>query len=879
MDTNLEKKLPRIEDYASIEAICDGVPVYSFNHLIYVHGQSPDFYAGTTVQKGNQNLANKLKLKKSWELKHNFVGICHEFTPRTRENDSQPFLPIHLIDGDPETIWASFECFAPDANDEWIRIDLPMESEISAVSLKCVKRFMNRDSGAKYRPNWHYGDSLPKKLSVKVSKDAWHWDTMFVCEDLSTSGKTTGDSEDPDGVTIVFEEPIYAKQILITGKVFAGIGYEGYMFSLSGVEVMTPKGENLALVSRGTGVTVSSTSNIHNSDRYSANTLWGPLQYDLGCKWVKFGSDNGSLLWCFTEHEKGVLKADEDADAAVTEAVDNGINIVMTLDFLGNWIYEDPPRKDDWMQARFREINESYICGIPLVDYSPEMFEGYLKYVEYMVKHFKGRVKYFEVGNEWHGWHDNVNWYKNTIFEPTYKRIKEADPKAQVMLCSPGKLLTMEILELLGVGVMTNDGKLEVPCRGMFAAKGIQKSDVIVTVNSDSVSPSGIVFNYKDMNDFHAAIYDPQSGQIFFTHCQGNHSWGFDNQDVVYYYPHHSVTRVDNMGSSVHMELKSGEKGFVFTVSDGEQTASATYHPECTEKQGSVGMIRCPGEVSGTFSAFSVMDHKGIKLFLDDFSLNDTLPDNWEITWSHWGDPNLPPAAVRLGAIGWHTGEVPDHLYFDKVKKFKADCEARGFNGAYFCNEVYAGAGYPPGPVEGNFYRMTDIQEAKFYIRNMVGHSSLNVEAGPCHVHFTGFPHPQSTCRTTVPSQVLAPSQPKPTHYAIRNICTAMDDFYESNYAVTLSDDTDIVYFTLENTDKTEAMISLFLEADFTDSLVEKSVDIGVKGMKGKKAWGIDVFNGTELELNMITDGDDVLLKDIIVKDYPILIRLKKATV
>ena len=130
-----------ITNYASVEAICGGVPVYSFGNLIYIYGQSPDFYPGVKYQAGNSNAISKLKLKKSWEIKNNYMGFCHEMTPRTRWNDSQPFLPIHLIDGDPDTIWASFECFAPDARDEWIRIDLPAESDISRTPAGCNSPF------------------------------------------------------------------------------------------------------------------------------------------------------------------------------------------------------------------------------------------------------------------------------------------------------------------------------------------------------------------------------------------------------------------------------------------------------------------------------------------------------------------------------------------------------------------------------------------------------------------------------------------------------------------------------------------------------------------------------------------------------------------
>ena len=44
---------PTLEDYATVEAICDGVPVYSFDNIVYVYGQSPDLLPALAMQEGN----------------------------------------------------------------------------------------------------------------------------------------------------------------------------------------------------------------------------------------------------------------------------------------------------------------------------------------------------------------------------------------------------------------------------------------------------------------------------------------------------------------------------------------------------------------------------------------------------------------------------------------------------------------------------------------------------------------------------------------------------------------------------------------------------------------------------------------------------------
>ena len=65
------------------------------------------------------------------------------------------------------------------------------------------------------------------------------------------------------------------------------------------------------------------------------------------------------------------------------------------------------------------------------------------------------------------------------------------------------------------------------------------------------------------------------------------------------------------------------------------------------------------------------------------------------------------------------------------------------------CIEDYAGSSYPPG-------QPSEMQMAKYLVRSLTGHSGLDMEAGPCHPHFTAFPHPQSLCRQTWPVQTVA---------------------------------------------------------------------------------------------------------------------------
>lgn len=445
------RRRPDFEDYATVEAYCQGVPVYSLGNIAYIYGVSPDLLPGARLQEGNARPMVKIAPKKSWEIKSNPYGvtIC-EPGPRSRWNDAQPLLPIHLIDGDPRTAWSSYGSSVPDERPEWIRIDLPAETTITAVALVCSADFAQRglykEGKLLDRMGYHEwaARALPGELTVQTSRDAWHWETLY------ENGTFAGNE---DGATVIPVKPHRAKQILITGRNFKRklSKYDGYCFSISGVEVRDEAGQNLALVSRGAGVTVSSTSSLMDHDRFTQGHLFGPVQYDLGLKWIRIGADNGMLTWNCVEREKGMMQIDPVADALVTEMHRNGVGVIMNLDVKANWNYrgekfgeiKDPKKyeqgygvsadyvyrgeKPSWNLARIYELNNIYYDFPGWAYETEEMFQGYLRYVDFMVRHFKGKVAYYEVGNEWGG--------NREVYARAVRAIKQIDPRAKIMVC------------------------------------------------------------------------------------------------------------------------------------------------------------------------------------------------------------------------------------------------------------------------------------------------------------------------------------------------------------------------------------------------------------------------------------------------------------
>ena len=858
---------PSIEEYATIEAMVDGHPVYSFNHINYVYSISPDLLPGVVMQEGNSNPVEKFIPKKSWEIKHNYLGSEHEMTVRTAWNDSQPFLPIHLIDGDVDTVWCSWgsTLFAPDLTDarpEWIRIDLPQETTVVSVALVCSRNFPHQQ-------RLGVGTALPKELEVKLSRDAWHWETVYQTKDLDGN---------KSGATLIEFDPRLAKQIWIVAKHFPDqVSMAGHSFSIGELEVHDPDGNNLALLSRGSGVTVSSTSLSGLCDRYTQDTLWGPLQYDLGNKWVRVGPDNGSFTWNYVEIEKGKLEIDSRADESITECVRNGVNVIMVLDWKGNWRYLDPPRRTNWREERYRQVNNNYDDWPGMVNETPEMFEGYLRYVEYMVRHFKDRVEYFEIGNEWRR-RLGAEKYINEIFNPTYEVIKNIAPDAKIMLGSPEGFLTDAVLAALGkpLEIGVRDGRLlTVNDKTLVVAPEVKMKDGTINVQAINLNgyedypQSGIVLRYQDPDNYVVATYSAR-GNIYIAERTGGNA-GQGSSAIVYTGP---IIEMEGLtGDVLNFTVKIKGPQATFIASDGSNQVSTTYTIKYINDAGAVGLYQ---DISApqSFDTFQVFDASGKTIFGDDFEGPDgSVPSGWDYV-SGGVNPLKPGVAEKIDAIGLHPTLYPDKRYADALKAFIKECRQMGFKGKFYATEIYARAAYPPGPPgDGSF--VTEMQMAKRYARSSTLHSGMGMGAGPCHPHFTGFAHPQSLSRWTWPTQTVVPMMPSACYFVWRNVATVTDDFYPSEFPVIFSNNKDFLHFTFDNGDETEKMLAVWMQTGDLDGYVDENSDITFSGNMAQNAWVIDIFNGTEQKLDFTVEGKNTIFRGMLIKDYPTFIKIQ----
>jgi hypothetical protein len=372
--------------------------------------------------------------------------------PRSPRFDFQPLLPIRLIDGDPYTAWCSRGQPQPDVEPAWIRIDLAREVTVTRVVLVQRKPAEGGDPKNTQRmfvdpaqPSFPVGCAMPAELEVRLSRDAWHWDTVFQQNTKVPQGDWAqvfmgrsipglGWSE-PGHRLVIDLPPTRGKQIWIMAKQLPRVEHWGHAFSIAEVEVIDDAGRNVAAASMGAGVTVSSTHYGLGDERESHENLW-PVHWDLGVKWVRIGYHDDPFNWHWVEQEKGKYVIDPRAEQALDELVDHGINVVMSLGY-GNWLYTEQGKRpwDKFFWEMYYDLAPAPVEG--------EARQAFLRYVRFVVSHFKDRVKYWEMWNEpnippyWGGRHDppDVDAYISLVRDMV-KIVREECPDAKILLGS-----------------------------------------------------------------------------------------------------------------------------------------------------------------------------------------------------------------------------------------------------------------------------------------------------------------------------------------------------------------------------------------------------------------------------------------------------------
>ena len=397
-------------------AVVDGYKVYKYGRFD-VYEVSPTYDAELTIQKGTNSAWRKLRPKKSWQIESNLLGLTATRAPSSRASEWEPYATEFFADGNPDTAgYAGCPVGDPSITRAWVRIDFPRPVKVGSVKL--VSR---RD-----------GEGMPVSFDIRAFQwDLWQvssdaekqiWKTVWASNGGGEKGAPEigntapavykpgkdGDADKRRELTCRFD-PTEVREIWLTSP---------DSFYLGSIEVHDENGENIALLSRGCGVTVSAEQHLFWLGEQTQAALW-QMQYDLGIKWLRINYYLSPLLEEFVKRDAG-FEVDPYLDALVAQAHARGVEVCLTL-------------------------TTSSPAG--------------LDYIRFMVEHFRGRIRYFEVFNEFY----NQDCPEGTAEEaasryvelalPIAKTIRESAPDAKIILCGPCPLAADWILACLKKGM------------------------------------------------------------------------------------------------------------------------------------------------------------------------------------------------------------------------------------------------------------------------------------------------------------------------------------------------------------------------------------------------------------------------------------------
>jgi len=175
------------------------------------------------------------------------------------------------------------------------------------------------------------------------------------------------------------------------------------------------------------------------------NQWWWTRIFDAGIKWARIGQyDSSSDLtsWDWVERRRGVYSLPQEADDAINSLVENGVEIELQLEY-GNPLYTSlsgiPPQSIAPAPGSLHTPDRS-LYSIFWPPRTPEQIDAFMNYVTWMVRHFRGRVHYYELWNEQDGAYWNPDGSLLTSAEEYGRLLKRfpavvhsVDPSAKIV--------------------------------------------------------------------------------------------------------------------------------------------------------------------------------------------------------------------------------------------------------------------------------------------------------------------------------------------------------------------------------------------------------------------------------------------------------------
>jgi hypothetical protein len=189
---------------------------------------------------------------------------------------------------------------------------------------------------------------------------------------------------------------------------------------------------------------------------------------------------------------------------------------------------------------------------------------------------------------------------------------------------------------------------------------------------------------------------------------------------------------------------------------------------------------------------------------------------------------------------------------------------------------------YPPlsdleaGKAWSGGFKATELEKAKLVAQVFTRHTALGLESFFCEMYFPQFGVLDlSLLRRSFDADPIAPLQPQAAYYVTRNLATMLEGLEQGEweYAIDRAPP-HLEAFPLKSTDG--PALAIWLGGRASDRCDGVPVDVRLKAAC-RKAVAYDPMNGVAQELTLTPGGDVSILKGLLVRDWPLVIRLEPA--
>jgi hypothetical protein len=210
-----------------------------------------------------------------------------------------------------------------------------------------------------------------------------------------------------------------------------------------------------------------------------------------------------------------------------------------------------------------------------------------------------------------------------------------------------------------------------------------------------------------------------------------------------------------------------------------------------------------------------------------------------------------------VDGISWHPfyDNIPSDPYYQDypqiLKGIKELAASQGFTGEYFADEllwntdaVVVEVGWSSGPP------VSRIIAAKQYTRAITMHRGLGTNV---------------TISTFLQTSLLSP---------IHNLCDTMAGAEPTDISLSVVSEAANIRqyaFSLPNGDK---LVTLWINGEIVDDDPGVPATLTFPGTSTQKVIGIDVLHGFEQELIFEIENGNLVIRNFLIKDYPIILRL-----